>query len=147
MIVGNKNLSFFLLLLIILEYHPTSLTMYSFKRSKDTFLQFNRRNPETVLTIPRMELSPTACKMKKFNLTITRKGCQPQTVTNNFCYGVCHSFYIPSDREVEKVQDVCVPTNTVKQHITLICRRKRKPGIRTKRLEVTKVLDCGCSRI
>ena len=86
-----------------------------------------------------------------------RKGCHPQTITNKFCYGVCHSFYIPKDREVTKVQDACVPTDTVKQQVTLTClkkkkksakgRKKRRSGWRKKVVTVEKVLNCGCSRI
>ena len=91
------------------------------------------------------------------NVTIMRKGCHPQTITNKFCYGVCHSFYIPKDREVTKVQDACVPTDTVKQQVTLNClkkkkkstkgRKKRRSGWRKKSVTVEKVLNCGCSRI
>ena len=90
------------------------------------------------------------------NVTIMRKGCHPQTITNRFCYGVCHSFYIPKDREVTKVQDACVPTDTVKQQVTLTClkkknkskgRKRRRSGLRKKIVTVEKVLNCGCSRI
>ena len=105
------------------------------------------RSSETVVAMPRMDLLRTSCRMRAINVTITRTGCQPQIVTNNFCFGVCHSFYIPNDRKVIKVQDACAPTDTIQQRITLTCRKKRKPGMRRKIVIVSKVVACGCERL
>ena len=71
-------------------------------------------------------------------MTVKRNGCQPQAVMNNFCFGVCRSSYIPNDRKVEKVQDVCTATHKVKQHNILTCQKKRKPGMRQKKGESDK---------
>ena len=149
MVLTFKNSLPLLFLLIILEANQNCSATHSIRATKEYFSQFNGRDSDTVVSMPRMDLHQTSCKMKEFNETIKRKGCQPQTVTNNFCFGVCHSFYVPNDRKVIKVQDVCVPTNTVKQHITLICRRKnkRKSGMRRKKVKVTKVVGCGCWRL
>ena len=102
---------------------------------------------ETIVAMPRMDLLQTSCRMRSLNVTITRTKCQPQIITNNFCFGVCHSFYIPNDRKVIKVQDACAPTDTIQQRITLTCRKKRKPGMRKKIVTVSKVVACGCERL
>ena len=147
MVLTFKNSLSLLFLLIILEANRNCSATYSSRAAKEYFSQFNGRDSETVVSMPRMDLHQTSCKMKEFNETIKRKGCQPQTVTNNFCFGVCHSFYVPNDRKVIKVQDACTPSHTIEQHITLVCRKKRKPGMRRKRVTVTKILSCGCSRL
>lgn len=35
------------------------------------------------------------CKTRPMQQEIKVKGCAPKTITNNFCYGQCNSFYIP----------------------------------------------------
>ena len=137
-----KHLTIYLLLILIFQPNSSCSAIFSIEETTE-----EKQDSETVVSMPRMDLIQTSCKMKKLNVTISRKGCQPQTVTNNFCFGVCHSFYVPNDRKIIKVQDACTPAHTVEQHITLVCRKKRKPGMRRKRVKVTKIIGCGCSRL
>ena len=137
-----KDLTIYLLLIVIFQPYSSCSAIFSIEETTE-----EKQDSETVVSMPRMDLLQTFCKMKQLNVTISGKGCQPQTVKNNFCFGVCHSFYIPNDREVEKVQDACTPTQTVEQYTTLVCRKKRKPGMRRKRVKVTKIIGCGCSSL
>ena len=116
------------------------------KVSAKSSRHFQDKSSGGVVTLPDIDVLPTVCMAVEFNVTIKHRGCIPQVVSNKFCYGVCSSFFIPKVTVVSKVQDACTPTSMEPYHVVLTCPKKRKPGVRKKRVTLMKIRECGCSK-
>ena len=134
-----------LLLLLMGEQHLCMSTIMTLAEESSSCVL--DKKSQVVVNLPKLDLLPTLCMAREFNVTIKHHGCIPQTVSNKFCYGVCSSFFIPKVTMVTRMQDACAPTSMEPHHVTLMCPRKRKPGMRKKRVTIMKVRECGCSRI
>ena len=98
-------------------------------------------------TFPHLETATATCKGRDFNITVTGKRCASKVVKSKFCYGLCSSFYVPGRRgAASQMSECCRPTETVMETVELECMRKGNKGMRIKKVEVERVLACGCQR-
>ena len=77
-----------------------------------------------VFVMKKTDLKEGWCKTRTLRQTIRVAGCLPVTVLNNYCYGQCNSFYIPSHSSEEplfKSCTSCVPQRSFIKTVTLQC--------------------------
>ncbi|XP_069117649.1 gremlin-2-like [Argopecten irradians] len=95
----------------------------------------------------RRHLKKEWCKTQHFTQIVREPGCLSRTITNNFCYGQCNSFFIPKSdrRDLKEAAFVscgfCKPRAFSTIRITLMCPGKH---YRLKRKRILKIKKCRC---
>ena len=90
------------------------------------------------------------CFTKPFNYTIKFPGCVPRVIENNFCYGLCRSFFYPKKREIDgkttSICPFCAPIVIEMKVVRLRCFDPRENRLRD-RFKVVKVFkSCKCKK-
>ena len=90
------------------------------------------------------------CFTKPFNYTIQLPGCIPKVVENNFCYGLCRSFFYPKKRRIDgkttSICPFCAPIVIEMKVIRLRCFDPQENRLRVK-FKVVKIFkSCKCKK-
>lgn len=95
------------------------------------------------------------CYTKKMTMKVTLEGCRHKVIQNNYCYGQCNSFYLPSATQLNAFGAgrptircyACSPSKKTKVKISLSCPRRRNLlHTRIKYRQVVIVNKCSCKR-
>ena len=98
-------------------------------------------NP-TQFVLPGKDLQPNKCFKKTFREPINIEGCNPVFFENNYCFGSCNSFYIPSYKDSFNFCKACMPSKYKKIDMTFTCMRNGEEQKEIKTLNV--IQDCKC---
>ena len=90
------------------------------------------------------------CFTKPFNYTVSLPGCEPQLIQNNFCYGLCRSFFYPKKRRYGfgsmAVCSYCAPVQEESIFVTLKCNAMLTNGL-TRKYKIVRIFKkCKCKR-
>ena len=90
------------------------------------------------------------CFTKAFNYTVSLPGCEPQLIQNNFCYGLCRSFFYPKKRRHAlgsmSVCSYCAPVKEESIFVKLKCNALLTGGS-TRRYKIVRIFkECKCKR-
>ena len=90
------------------------------------------------------------CLAKPFNYTVQLPGCYPKVIKNNFCYGLCRSFFYPRRRryglKVTSVCSFCAPVVTEAVVVRLRCHGVESNSVLYKFKMVKVYKSCKCKR-
>ncbi|CAM1320281.1 grem1 (predicted) [Pycnogonum litorale] len=83
------------------------------------------------------------CKTEPMKQTIEEPGCISRTIMNNFCYGQCHSFFVPKTMrgDVFRSCATCKPKRSSFSSINLVCPGKEPSFVQKK---ILVVQQCRC---
>ncbi|XP_075715148.1 DAN domain family member 5-like [Rhinoderma darwinii] len=99
-----------------------------------------RSRPDQVLPIGQDALKRSRCNALPFMQNVFRKNCAPLRVPNKFCFGQCHSFYVPGwPFGLPQPCTSCAPARSRRIHVPLLCR-----GGWLSWEEVVLVEECDC---
>ena len=90
------------------------------------------------------------CFTKPFNYTISLPGCIPKVIENNFCYGLCQSFFYPSRRRLERrtksICPFCAPILIEMKVVRLKCFNPEENRLHDKYKVVKIFKSCKCKQ-
>ena len=155
-----------LFLLAVLQLKLNSASVYNFQRiqpkrllayripeieeSTDATPQEPEESQESTsaaASFPTIAAASPTCAGRDFNITVTGKRCASKVVKSKFCYGLCSSFYVPGRRgSPAQMSECCKPTETVIETVELECMKKGNKGMKIKKVDVERVISCGCQR-
>lgn len=92
--------------------------------------------------LTRHDLGQPWCRMKQFEQTIRRRGCEEKTILNNLCYGQCRSFYIPYGRKTFESCSTCTPVSSKINTVVLNCPQRNPPSRVVKKVKI--ITYCSC---
>lgn len=92
--------------------------------------------------LTRHDLGQPWCRMKQFEQTIRRRGCEEKTILNNLCYGQCRSFYIPYGRKTFESCSSCTPVSSKINTVVLNCPQRNPPSRVVKKVKI--ITYCSC---
>ena len=92
------------------------------------------------------------CYTKVWKMTVELKGCNSRVIPNNYCYGQCNSYYLPSGLQENEFSNGrstmycthCAPSKTEVRKIPLYCPNKNGRGGRFKSRKILIVKKCKC---
>ena len=90
------------------------------------------------------------CRTQKTRVAVTAPGCRTKFVKNNYCYGQCNSYYLPSALAENVINGgrptfmchVCAPVKIRVRKVYLNC--PNAPHNKRKRRRVQIVEECRC---
>uniref|UniRef100_A0A7M5XCJ0 CTCK domain-containing protein n=1 Tax=Clytia hemisphaerica TaxID=252671 RepID=A0A7M5XCJ0_9CNID len=88
------------------------------------------------------------CQTRKMTTEISYPGCETEYIKNNYCYGQCNSYYLPSALPENRINGgrptflchVCAPSKMRLKKVFLNCPKLNK----RKRRRVEIVEECRC---
>ena len=90
------------------------------------------------------------CRTQKTRVAVTAPGCRTKFVKNNYCYGQCNSYYLPSALTENVINGgrptfmchICAPVKLRVRKVYLNC--PNAPHNKRKRRRVQIVEECRC---
>ena len=90
------------------------------------------------------------CFTKPFNYTVQLPGCLPKVIENNFCYGLCRSFFYPKkpmfDRKTKSICPFCAPIVIEMKLVRLKCFDAEENKLKDRYKLVKIFKSCKCKR-